>query len=121
MIVILKPSVMSRENIGGWLNQDTEYVVLEVGTMVNKTYYRIQSEDNQTPALFEASLFRIVDPHLPASWIAMMNNDVFIIKLIPIAWAEEGFWERYFDGNCDALKIYADVVQQIYSESKKRD
>ncbi len=24
MIVILKPSVMSRENIGGWLNQDTE-------------------------------------------------------------------------------------------------
>jgi hypothetical protein len=118
MRVVLKPDAVGAVNVRGWLKAQKQYLVLSVeaaGTGASRNFYRIESEDNNTPALFEADLFRLVDPRLPSCWIAVQQEGVSL-QLMPASWAGDDYWERFFDGEPAARRKYEDAMRDMLTE-----
>ncbi len=116
MKVILKPKATNAPNVRGWLEQSRPYFVLAVEATSNgASWYRIESEDNETPALFEADLFEIVDPSIPAAWIVVRQGNL-PLQLMPTSWSDDGFWERFFDGDTTAQEDYEEAKFAITQE-----
>lgn len=118
MRVVLRAEVADTANVRGWLKAGKDYTVLSVeaaGAGVSANVYRIQSDDNATPALFEAKLFRLVDARIPSCWIVVQQDDL-PIQLMPASWAEDGYWERFFDGDPAARREYEAITHGILAE-----
>jgi hypothetical protein len=96
-----------------WLTVGRCYDVLAIEPTgrERKPAYRIESDDNATPALFEVDLFDVVDGSIPPSWCVIESQGAIAIG--PRAWFEPGFWESYFDGKEDATKAYARELELI--------
>jgi hypothetical protein len=100
-----------------WLNAGSVYVVLAIEHYPGGSVgFRIASESNRQPMLFNASDFHVVDNTLPRSWrfLDVYNN---IVVLGPEAFGQSGFWERCFDFEPEALEEYARAKSLILSES----
>ena len=118
MKVVLRPSAVDSSKVRGWLTPHTEYLVLAVeASATGENSYRIESEDNRTPALFEAKLFTLVNNRLPTLWIAVQQQDL-LLQLMPARWSEDGFWERFFDGDPEACRVYEDAIVKMQDESE---
>lgn len=118
MRVELKRERAGEPKVRGWLKPDTLYLVLSVeatGAGASGTSYRIESEDNRTPALYEPGLFRQVDGQIPSCWIAVQAEGL-PLELMPASWAEDGFWERFFDGDPAARREYEAAVKMMAEE-----
>jgi hypothetical protein len=118
MRVVLKPEVVESPSVRGWLKAEKQYLVLSVettGTGASDNSYRIESEDINTPALFEADLFRLVDPRLPSCWIAVRQEGA-PLQLMPASWAEGDYWKRFFDGEPAARREYMDATRKMVEE-----
>lgn len=119
MKVRLKEDAGQASNVRGWLRAGREYEVLAVEAASPRgsgSLYRIQSEDNETPALFEAELFVLSDAAIPSNWIVVQEPQT-PIQLMPASWAEPGYWERFFDGDPQARTDYEAAVRKIVARS----
>jgi hypothetical protein len=89
-----------------WLTLNHEYQVLSV-LMARKgpAKLRIIADDGRTPILADASLFAMSSQPLPSTWVLTIREGG-VVELGPPSWLEPGFWERYFDGDSDAISQF---------------
>jgi hypothetical protein len=101
-----------------WLTLNREYVVLSI-LMTNKgpAKLRVIADDNRTPILAEATLFASIPQSLPRTWVSIIREGG-VLELGPPRWLELGFWERYFDGDAEAVAEFRDEVQLMTDASR---
>jgi hypothetical protein len=108
--VIPKPGANSSE---GWLKSNEESVVLAVSSVGSHgSRYLIWSDMQQSPVLFPASDFVIVDSTLSPRWSAVLDANGFIC-LAPEAWQMSGFWESYYDGDAGAESVFLNEMNLL--------
>jgi hypothetical protein len=79
--------------------------------------YRIVSEDSSgLPVVFESGIFDVTDPNLPRSWIVLGIQGA-TVELGPSEFGTEGFWERVFDLDPDALREFAQARDRVMADS----
>jgi len=89
-----------------WLTLGKNYHVLTLSVSdAGSIEYRLISDNNNTPALFPAVQFKIIEPTLPRTWVVERIGESYL-ELAPQSWLDEGFWERFFDGDPSAVAIY---------------
>lgn len=90
----------------GWLPMDMELSVLAVmSDSASGTKYLLWSEQQNSPALFPANEFEIVDGSLPEAWRLSLDLNGYAY-LAPFGWHASGFWERYYDGEPEAVRVF---------------
>lgn len=96
-----------------WLTINHEYLVLSIlVTPKGPAKLRILSDDNRTPILVDATMFSGSSQPLPRTWVATIREGGSL-ELGPRPWLELGFWERYFDGDADAVAAFQNEVQAM--------
>ena len=81
--------------------------------------YRIESDLTGTPALFDVALFDVVDEQVSSRWIVKAGD--LSLSLLPPSWAQDGFWEAFFDGNAAAVQRYREERDRLHMESEPID
>jgi len=88
------------------LREGRVYVVLEVYCQAaGPNYFRIEYRSGETPPLFDARLFEVVDPRLSPSWTVSSKGDG-VLTMAPAAWQVPGFWEEFMEHSSRAIEIY---------------
>jgi hypothetical protein len=101
----------TNQDDANWLRCGARYTVQAVYfDRQQGVRYRIMSDDAATPALFPATEFTLIDGTMPDSWIAFVHSNGEF-ELSPPAWVEPGFWARYFDGDAEAIRVFASNTQ----------
>jgi hypothetical protein len=99
----------------GWLTVSREYEVLCLFIDASRgILLRLMSDNKTTPALFSAKLFEITEPTIPHNWI-VTKGKLGDYSLGPKAWSDVGFWERFFDGEDEAVVIFREQVRVMNS------
>jgi hypothetical protein len=102
--------------LDSWLKEGHTYTVLEIYVDSRGINYRLISEESATPALHSSLLFEPVNSHVPSSWVISVENNGESITMAPRPWLIKGFWEKFFDNDLDALKIFKQESYKITSE-----
>ena len=106
----------SKSDGGTWLIVDKEYVVIEVfSSYKGKVFYRIISDDNNSPILEKAVLFQIIDDKPAINWVIDYYEGRYL-SFSPSAWGELGFWEDYFNFDKEAEQIFEAEKKIIFSQ-----
>jgi hypothetical protein len=96
-----------------WMTLNHEYTVLSLlMTPKGPAKLRIVADDGRTPILVEASGFSMTAQRLPSSWACVIREGG-VVELGPSPWLEPGFWERYFDGDRDAIQRFQEEVARM--------
>jgi len=105
----------------GWLIVGKEYDVLEIliDIRLQKTEFRVISEDNQIPGVFPAKLFQIAANDLSPNWVAEVSESH--VTLRPKRWSVPGFWEAYFNGDSKALSAFSEELEALARHSHSLD
>lgn len=97
-----------------WLTLGRDYLVL-AAEMPPRGPARLRViADDDTPILASASLFAVNAQELPRTWVFAVREGG-VVELGPRPWIESGFWERYFDGDEDAVRLFREEVIRIES------
>lgn len=83
-----------------WITKGNIYPVLGI----DAEFYRI-IDDQKEPILYRKENFDIVDSAIPDHWVKIEypDGDYYID---PLEFSEPGFYEDYFDGLPQVVKIY---------------
>ncbi|ODN43254.1 hypothetical protein [Piscirickettsia litoralis] len=93
------------------------YVVLEMYQSRRRgNTYRLLSDDDKTPTLFDANQFETVEEKHASSWEVRESATRKVCS--PLAWNKPGFWEEFFDGEPSARAIYQKELEIILKESE---
>ena len=95
-----------------WVTPGKEYLVLGVYGRGASIKYRLVGDDGHTPALQDAELFELTSPDIPKDWIFRVYP-ASEWEMTPAAWARDGFWTAYFEGDATAKVTYAQVVSAL--------
>lgn len=109
-------TLADRGDSDSWLTINHEYMVLSV-LMAPRgpAKLRIVGDDGRTPILVEASRFAMTPQQLPSSWACAIREGG-VVELGPPSWLEPGFWERYFDGDSDAVQHFREEIARTESD-----
>lgn len=106
----------SKRNIieySNWIKLGGVYTVLEIYYEQNKNImYRIITEDNGVPALFEHDMFEVLNGIIPDNWVVYSKMS-HCITIGPEAWSNDDFWESYFNVEKSAIECYNQEVKKI--------
>jgi hypothetical protein len=106
------------ESRSPWLTLGREYVVLSVlADTKGDVMYRLISDDQLTPALFDAAQFEVVSSTLATSWCIRVPAEGGL-ELAPAAWLTPGFWESYFDGEEEALTAFRKALATLMTSQQ---
>ena len=99
-----------------WLTVGKVYDVLSLEQSSDQEWLlRIVGDGLNGVALFQAREFEIVTATIPQNWIISWRSD--LLGLMPKPWSSSGFWERYYDGDEKAVRIFdeerAKVIGQL--------
>jgi hypothetical protein len=98
-----------------WLTLNQEYQVLSVlMTPRGPAKFRVVADDGRTPILADSTLFAMSSQKLPQSWVFAVREGG-VVALGPPQWLETGFWERYFDGDADAVRKFQEEMSRMAS------
>ncbi len=90
-------------SIGGWFRPTDILMVLAIrSTPTTGSQYLLWSQQQSTAALFSAAEFDVVDDSVPPQWVVGVDLNGYV-ELAPRAWLSRGFWERYHDGDANAV------------------
>lgn len=107
---VLCVNLGSNQESDPWLTLNDEYFVLSVlSTSRGPAKFRILADDGRTPILVDATMFAASSQPLPPTWVGKVQEGGFV-EFGPRRWLELGFWERYFDGDTDAVGVFQDEV-----------
>jgi len=84
-----------------WAKIGSVYHVLSVWMEPGQTRLRLVGEET-TPALFEPEMFEVASSVIPPTW-ELTSPKPGYLSLAPHAWNAPGFWERFFDGEPEAV------------------
>ncbi|TDC14649.1 hypothetical protein [Kribbella albertanoniae] len=93
-----------------------EYVVLEVLASPGRYVHLRLDLAPGVPSLWDAEMFETVDPGVPPNWVATIRDGGFL-ALGPARW-RDGFWERYFDDDPEAIVTFEAERTAIVGESR---
>jgi hypothetical protein len=112
-IKLINPNTGKPENSNSWLSIGKIYHVLCLNAELNGICnLRLIGDDGKTPALHDIRQFEMVSPIIPPSWkVSFIANGYF--TLVPEKWSEEGFWERYFDGDPRTVQVFEEERKKI--------
>ena len=97
-----------------WMTVGKTYHVLAISyDEQHKFMYRILGDSATTPALFDPRQFEVVSGRVPGNWVVNVDADGF--ELSPAPWLALGFWNRFFDGDKDAVKIFEEEMRTVIS------
>jgi hypothetical protein len=92
------------------LTLNREYLVLSILIALRgPAKMRVLADDNRTPILVDVAMFAANSEPIPLSWVATIREGG-VVEFGPKAWLEPGFWERYFDGEQDAIVAFQNEV-----------
>ncbi len=120
MRVIFKGKVESDNNItkkDEWLTIGKEYLVLGVYGRESTIKYRLLGDDKTTPAMHNAENFDLTSEKIPSNWLFRVYPEVSEWAFTPSAWAKEGFWMAFFDGDPTARILFNTVVSELETAS----
>jgi hypothetical protein len=96
-----------------WVTLGKTYHVLEIVQDQSRWLLRLIGDNELNgPAVFRLEQFEIVTPNIPSSWIVTRDKDDSI-KLRPERWNQPGFWERYYDKDPEAIRIFEEERRKI--------
>lgn len=95
----------------GWLTIGREYIVLGVYGRSGAIKYRILG-DERTPALHDVGQFRVLSSEIPSGWEFRLFDDQEW-EITPAAFAGEGFWTAYFDGDPSARSAFDRIALEL--------
>jgi len=98
-----------------WLTLAKDYHVLSLIFDANGTWLVRLWTDAETIGLFPLRQFEILDPKVPASWIATWNRHG-VFELTSPSWAQEGFWDRFYEHDADAVQTVHREMVKIVAE-----
>jgi hypothetical protein len=111
MKVRLKRGLVESPALDGWLAENVDYHVLSIKRWLGRERYRIASEKDGMPVLFDADKFDIVDDTIPENWVATETEAG--PEWAPAPWNEPEFWERAFNDDPQALAVYKQEKKKI--------
>lgn len=83
-----------------------EFAVLDLSALHGQwTSLNIISFTPDSPSLYDARQFEVVDPTIPDHWVIEINGNWTTIG--PPEFMADGFWEAFHDGEPEAEAIYA--------------
>ena len=94
-----------------WISVGKEYDAFSIFSDNGRIELRLVGDD-PLPALFDISDFEVVDGSIPASWSISQVGDSGI-EIAPSSWLGCNFWERYFDGDEEAVAMYEEEVLKM--------
>lgn len=102
-----------------WLTINKEYIVLQILCCTDKgvSYRLIGDSDDGSPGVFSANQFEIINSKKASNWDINIKTNGFIV-IGPIAWCDNGFWEKCYDGDPATLEIYKREARIIMEEEK---
>lgn len=112
VLCIYPPSPIDglRLDVSPWVSVDRDYPVLAVGAdFGGRVQLLLLADDGTSLGWFDSKCFLTVDTRLPPSWSARIGEGGGL-ELAPPAWLADGFWERYYDGEPNAV---ASVKQEL--------
>jgi hypothetical protein len=111
-IRLLGPDGKSQES-SKWLTIGKIYHVLEVSHSSNdgRWLLRFVGEEPNGVALFFLEEFEVVTSKIPPTWIIGWTKGLF--KLTPEPWSQAGFWDRYYDRDPDAIRVFEEERKKI--------
>ncbi len=99
------------EESSAWLTIGKIYAVLSV---VQNTDFRwslrLMGDDPNGVALFPLEQFEIITNTISPTWIVSWDG---CFSLGPAPWDGAGFWNRYYDRDPDALRIFDEEHKKI--------
>jgi hypothetical protein len=102
-----------RQDKSSWLTIDNIYHVLEVVQDADRKWMvRLLGDESNGPALFRLDEFDIVSSKIPVSWVVVWGKNDFF-QLTPEPWKDTGFWERYYDGDHEAIRVFEEERRKI--------
>jgi len=89
------------------------YHVLSVILDVHTTWLvRLVADDDETVGLFRLCQFDVTSAKVPASWVATWNESG-VFELTDERWSNTGFWDRFYDRDADALRVFEQERSRI--------
>ncbi len=100
----------------GHLKRGGVYTVLEIlMSETEASSYRLITAANEDSALFDVSLFEIVDNTISAHWkVYSLGENGFEMTLEQ--WSVPGFWEAFYDLDPDAKVAFEEGVKLLEAE-----
>jgi len=101
------------EKASPWLTLGNVYHVMTVifGTQ-EKWLLRLVGDGRNGLALFPLEQFEVVSSKIPAGWVITWNSKG-VFELSTEQWNQPGFWERYYDRDPEAVRIFEDGRRKI--------
>ena len=87
-----------------WVKIGSVYHVLSIWVDSRRTWLRLIGEE-PTPALFEPEMFELVSSAIPPNWV-VTSPRAGCFSFAPETWSAAGFWERFFDGQPEAVAVF---------------
>lgn len=104
-------------NTSPWLTIGKEYLVLEMSVYPGKKIlYRLPSDENNSPVLFDSAQFEVVSGKIPTTWV--IDQSKYSLTLSPLVWKKSGFWEDVFNYEDSAIEIYKKEARKILEEEE---
>jgi hypothetical protein len=95
-----------------WLTVGKIYHVLSICVSADgRRLLRLVGDGNNGIALFRLEQFEIVTSKIPDTWIVKYMKGE--IDFTPESWSQTDFWDRFYDGNSDAFRIFDEERKKI--------
>jgi hypothetical protein len=96
-----------------WLTVGKVYHVLSVLLDINGQWVlRLVGDGINGLALFNLEQFEFISARIPNTWIATWSTKG-TFELTTEPWNRPGFWEKYYDRDPDALRIFEEERRKI--------
>lgn len=94
------------ESTSSWLTVGKVYDVLSLEfESKGPRHVRLVGDGRNGVALFPLESFEVVSATIPLSWVACWNADG-LFQLAPSRWMQDGFWEKYYDGDPEIIQLF---------------
>jgi hypothetical protein len=100
-----------QENIHLKIGSEYFIVNLDISFYKQRTVIGICSDADGVPRLWDLQLFEVVDARIPNDWVFLHSeNNYFFLQPQEF---QEDFWDNFHDGDEQAEKIFAQVMEKI--------
>lgn len=96
-----------------WLTVGRVYVVLSLYLGSDGNSVQIMGDQGPGPGVYRLDQFELVECSIPATWVAGKMPRGHGLSFEPAAWAQVGFWERYFDGDPEARAVFQQELAML--------
>lgn len=106
-------SLGNSASTSAWLTVGNVYHVLSLLLdSGGRWLLRLVGDSEPGVGLFPLQQFEIVSAKVPDCWVVTWNGSG-VFELTTEAWRQDGYWERYFEGETAAYRIFEREMARI--------